>query len=128
MASLTPPGQATTAVPTVTGAPGDGAIALTSAIQRALSSNGVSLASAGGSGSYTIQGRVTMGTPSSGKQTIKIEWQVFDPAGKKVGTVSQNNSVPQGSLDGTWGKTADAAAAAAAQGILKLLPHQSATN
>ena len=127
-ASLTPAGRATTAVPIVTGAPGDGATALTAAIQRSLTSNGVQLAAAGGGGSYTVQGRVTMGTPSAGKQSIKIEWQVFDPAGKKVGTVSQNNSVPQGSLDGTWGKTADAAAAAAAQGILKLLPHQTATN
>ena len=45
-----------------------------------------------------------------------------DPTGKKLGTVSQKNEVPQGSLDGSWGKTADAAAAAAAQGIVKLLP------
>lgn len=124
--SLTPSGATTTAVPTVIGAPGDGATALTSAIQRSLSNNGVQLAAAGGTGSYTVQGKVTMGQPVAGKQTIKIEWMVFDPAGKKVGTVSQNNSVPQGSLDGTWGNTADAAAAAAAQGILKLLPHQSA--
>ena len=127
-ASLTPSGRAATAVPTVTGAPGDGATALTAAIQRSLTSNGVQLAAAGGGANYVVQGRVTMGAPSAGKQSIKIEWQVFDPAGKKVGTVSQNNSVPQGSLDGTWGKTADAAAAAAAQGILKLLPHQTATN
>ena len=127
-ASLTPPGEAATAIPTVIGAPGDGAQALTAALQRALSSNGVKLTSAGIAGAYTVQGRVTMGQPAGGKQTIKIEWQVFDPAGKKVGTVSQNNVVPQGSLDGPWGKTADAAAAAAAQGVLKLLPHQTATN
>ena len=38
----------------------------------------------------------------------------------------QNNDVPQGSLDGAWGKAADAAAAAAAQGILKLIPKQTA--
>ena len=121
--SLTPSGAQTTAIPAVTGAPGDGATALTSAIQRSLSGSGVQLAQAGGSGSYVVQGHVTMGAPVAGKQTIKIEWVVFDPAGKKVGTVSQNNSVPQGSLDGTWGKTADMAAQAAAAGILKLLPH-----
>ena len=127
-ASLPPRGDASTTVPVVTGAPGDGAQSLTSALQRALSGNGVKLAASGVSGSYTVQGRVTMGQPAAGKQSIKIEWMVFDPAGKKVGTVSQNNVIPQGSLDGPWGKTADAAAAAAAQGVLKLLPHQTATN
>ena len=127
-ASLPPRGDASTTIPVVTGAPGDGAQSLTSALQRALSGNGVKLAASGVSGSYTVQGRVTMGQPAAGKQSIKIEWMVFDPAGKKVGTVSQNNVIPQGSLDGPWGKTADAAAAAAAQGVLKLLPHQTATN
>jgi len=127
-ASLPPSGDATTVVPAVIGAPGDGATALTAALQHALTGSGVKLASAGGTGSYTVQGHVTMGQPAGGKQTIKIEWQVIDPAGKKVGTVSQNNVVPQGSLDGPWGKTADQAAAAAAQGVLKLLPHQTASN
>ena len=31
-----------------------------------------------------------------------------DPHGKKLGTVSQKNEIPEGSLDGAWGKTADA--------------------
>ena len=127
-ASLPAPGDASTAITVVTGAPGDGAQSLTAALQRALSGGGVKLAAAGMTGTYSVQGRVTMGQPAGGKQSIKIEWLVFDPAGKKVGTVSQNNQVPQGSLDGPWGKTADAAAAAAAQGVLKLLPHQTATN
>ena len=63
-----------------------------------------------------------MGPGKNGKQPITIDWDVKDPSGKKLGTVSQKNEVPQGSLDGAWGKTANAAAAAAAQGILKLLP------
>ena len=57
-----------------------------------------------------------------GKQSVQIDWNVKDPDGKKLGTVTQKNDIPQGSLDGSWGKTADAAAEAAAQGILKLLP------
>ena len=65
-----------------------------------------------------------MGAGKDGKQPIQIDWNVKDPQGKKLGTVSQKNEIPQGSLDGAWGKTADAAAAAAAQGILKLLPPQ----
>jgi hypothetical protein len=118
-----------TSVPSVTGAPGDGSATLTSAIQRELTKNGVALTSAPGGKSYKVEGKVAVGQGKDGKQPIQIDWNVIDPAGKKLGTVSQKNEVPQGSLDGAWGKTADAAAAAAAQGILKLLPQANkATN
>jgi hypothetical protein len=114
-------GPLLTSVPNVTGAPGDGGIALTGAIQRELSKNGISLTSAAGE-NYKVEGKVTVGVVRDGKQPITIDWHVKDPKGKQLGTVSQKNEVPQGSLDGAWGKTADAAAAAAAQGIIKLLP------
>lgn len=112
-------------VPTVSGAPGDGSAALTSAIQRELTRSGVSLANAT-SGAYKVEGKVVVGEGKDGKQPIQIDWHVKDPNGKKLGTVSQKNEIPQGSLDGQWGKTADLAASAAAQGILKLLPQQKA--
>lgn len=126
--SIEPTGPVTTMVPTVVGAPGDGSTTLTSAIQRELSKNGVSLTSAASQSTYRVEGKVAMGEARDGKQPITIDWNVVDPTGKKLGTVSQKNEVPQGSLDGSWGKTADAAAAAAAQGILKLLPQNKAVN
>lgn len=109
-------------VPSVTGAPGDGSVSLTRAIRSELSRNGVSLASAPTPQSYRVEGKVALKPAQAGKQEINIDWHVKDPKGKKLGTVSQKNAIPAGSLDGAWGKTADAAAAAAAQGILKLLP------
>ncbi len=115
-----------TLVPQVTGAPGDGSATLTSAIQRELTKNGVALTGTPGAQTYKVEGKVAMGQGKDGKQPIQIDWNVIDPKGKKLGTVSQKNEVPQGSLDGAWGKTADAAAAAAAQGILKLLPQSKA--
>ncbi len=115
-----------TTVSTVTGAPGDGSATLTTAIQRELSNKGVSLTPSPTGPAYKVEGKVAMGQGKDGKQPIQIDWNVIDPTGKKLGTVSQKNEVPQGSLDGAWGKTADAAAAAAAQGILKLLPQQKA--
>lgn len=118
-------GPASAMVPAVTGAPGDGGVALTSAIQRELSRNGVSLASVPAANTYRVQGNVAIGQSQDGKQPIQIDWTVVDPSGKKLGTVTQKNQVPQGTLDGAWGKTADAAASAAAQGILKLLPKKS---
>lgn len=109
-------------VPSVSGAPGDGSVSLTRAIRSELSRNGVALANTATPQSYRVEGQVALKPANGGKQEINIDWHVKDPSGKKLGTVSQKNAIPAGSLDGAWGKTADAAAAAAAQGILKLLP------
>jgi len=123
--SITQSGPVTAVVPLVTGAPGDGGPTLTTAIQRELSKSGLKLATVPDSQAYKVVGKVAMGANKDGKQPIQIDWNVLDPSGKKLGTVSQKNEVPAGSLDGSWGQTADAAAAAAAQGIIKLLPAKS---
>ena len=116
-------GKFNAVVPSVTGAPGDGSVALRNALQKELARNGVNMAQQVSTNTYRVEGEVKVGQGKAGKQPIQIDWHVKDPAGKKLGTVSQKNEIPQGSLDGPWGKTADAAAAAAAQGILKLLPN-----
>lgn len=121
------PGSTAAIVMAVQGAPGDGGVSLTHAIQRQLAGKGVSLTKLKTRSTYSVQGRVSMGKPTNGKQSIKIEWFVRDPSGKSLGTVAQNNSIPQGSLDGAWGKTADAVASAAVQGIVKLLPRKTAS-
>ena len=118
----------TAVVPSVTGAPGDGSESLTIAIQRELSRSGVSLSEQATPAAYRVEGKVKLGQGKDGKQPIQIDWFVKDPQGKQLGTVSQKNEIPEGSLNGSWGKVADAAAAAAAQGILKLLPKPTATN
>jgi hypothetical protein len=115
-------------VPSVTGAPGDGSTSLTAAIQRELSSKGVAIAEKPTAVAYRVEGTVTVGEAKQGKQPIHIEWLVRDPQGKKLGTVSQRNEIPEGSLDGQWGSTATQAAGAAAQGIVKLLPQPKAIN
>ena len=112
-------------VPYVTGAPGDGRSSLTAAIKKRLYAGGVKLA--GGSESagrnlYTVKGTVTVTDAGGGKETIKIDWQVLDPNGRSLGNVTQQNVIPKGSLSGPWGAIADAAAGAAANGIIKLLP------
>ncbi|MDX2288788.1 MAG: hypothetical protein NW217_08200 [Hyphomicrobiaceae bacterium] len=124
--SINRPGQVTAVVAGVTGAPGDGSVSLAGALQKELTRNGMQLAAASPQ-SYRINGRVKVGAGANGKQPIQIDWDVKDPQGKNLGTVSQKNEIPEGSLNGAWGKTADAAAAAAAQGILKLIPNATAT-
>ncbi|HSD91418.1 MAG TPA: hypothetical protein VLB11_00125 [Methyloceanibacter sp.] len=109
----------------VSGAPGDGQRSLTVALKKRLYAGGIKLANGPAVNVYTVKGSVKLADASGGKQSIRIDWQVLDPNGKKLGTVSQQNTIPKGSLNGPWGAIADAAAGAAADGILKLLPKSS---
>ena len=109
----------------VSGAPGDGQRSLPVALKKRLYAGGVKLANGPATNVYTVKGIVKMSNASGDKQNIRIDWQVLDPSGKKLGTVSQQNTIPRGSLNGSWGAIADAAAGAAADGILKLLPKSS---
>jgi hypothetical protein len=109
------------AVISVSGAPGDGATSLTAAIQRELASRGVGVTD-NAIGAYRVQGVIALGQAWNGRQAIHIEWTVTDPYGTKLGNVAQNNEIPEGALNGAWGKSAEQAAGAAAQGIARLMP------
>jgi hypothetical protein len=121
-------GQLVAVVPRVQGAPGDGSQSLSEAIRQELQGRGVGLVDVASANTYRVEGIVKLGDAKDGKQAILIEWQVKDPKGKKLGTVSQRNEIPAGSLDGEWGATAQQAAGAAVQGIVKLLPQKTAAN
>lgn len=121
-------GQLVAVVPRVQGAPGDGSQSLSEAIRQELQGRGVGLVEVASANTYRVEGIVKLGEAKDGKQPILIEWQVKDPKGKKLGTVSQRNEIPAGSLDGEWGATAQQAAGAAVQGIVKLLPQKTAAN
>jgi hypothetical protein len=121
-------GPVTALVGDISGAPGDGSTALKVALRRELSRGGLSLTEAQTAGVYRVEGKVHVGEGKDGKQPIQIDWSIKDAAGQSVGNVSQKNEIAQGTLDGAWGKTADLAAAAAAQGILKLLPPAKSIN
>ena len=126
--SIQRPGALAVVVPRVAGAPGDGANALALALQNELRRKNIPLATgAGVSTAHRIEGKVAMTAGGAGKQKISIDWVVKDPRGNKLGTVSQKNEIPAGSLNGKWGGTAGAAAAAAAQGIIRLLPQKTAS-
>jgi len=120
-----PKGPVTTMVSPVSGAPGDGSKSLTAAIKKRLYAKGIKLTSVQSDNTYTVKAVVSVKDASGGKENVRIDWQVLDPSGKRVGTVSQQNTIPKGSLNGPWGPIADAAAGAAADGIIKLLPKSS---
>jgi len=109
----------------VAGAPGDGQRSLTTALKKRLYAGGIKLANGVTENVYMVKGTVVLSDAAGGKQSIRIDWLVLDPSGKRLGTVSQQNTIPRGSLNGPWGAVADAAAGAAADGIIKLLPRSS---
>lgn len=109
----------------VSGAPGDGSRSLPAALKKRLYRDGVKIANGGARNVYTVKGSVKLTSAGSGKEKIRIEWRVLDPNGKSLGTVSQQNTIPKGSLNGPWGAIADAAAGAAAVKLKKFLPKAS---
>jgi hypothetical protein len=113
-------------VPGVTGAPGDGNTSLAAAMRQELQTAGVGIAGAGQSG-YTVAGKVTMGAKKAGKQPIKIDWRVTDPSGQHLATVTQNNEIGAGALDGPWGSIANDAAQGAAVKIKTLIDNDRAS-
>ncbi|MEC9367349.1 MAG: hypothetical protein VX871_01510 [Pseudomonadota bacterium] len=121
-ASLEQSNEIKVLVAPVTGAPGDGQKSLTLALKKQLFKRGMKLTSASGPGVYTIKGKVSVASAGNGQQDVKIDWQVFDPKGKELPTVSQSGRTAQGSLDKEWGPAADAAAGDAANEIAKLIP------
>jgi len=107
---------------TVVGAPGDGEQALGAALTRRLLAAGVKSATTLQTNVYDVQATVRVSPAPGGKQSIRIVWVVFSPAGDQLGVVAQTRDVRAGSLDKKWGAAADAAAGAAADDIVKLLP------
>ena len=108
-------------VPPVSGAPGDGRSSLTNALRQRLRVKGVQIASTGGVDVFKINGKVTLSRATSTTQNVKIVWQLLDPKGKDLGSVTQQSDVPKGSLDKSWGPAATSAGNAAATEILKLI-------
>jgi hypothetical protein len=106
----------------VAGAPGDGEQSLAAALARRLAAKGVKQATALEADVYDVQGTVRVTSAPRGKQSVRIVWVVFGPDGDQLGVVAQTKEVRKGALDKRWGAAADAAAAAAASDIIKLLP------
>lgn len=109
------------AVTGVTGATGDGNNELSMALKRVLSGAGWPVEDRPGQGILAIDGDIDVGEPRGKAQKVALRWTVKAPDGRTLGTIEQANEVPAGSLDKGWGKAADYAAQAAAEGIFDLV-------
>ncbi|NNE24091.1 MAG: hypothetical protein HKN11_15920 [Rhizobiales bacterium] len=109
------------AVTGVTGSPGKGNQELAAAMRRVLKQAGWPVYKSPRPDALTISGDVDLSARSGAAQKVALAWTVKSPGGKVLGTIRQANDVPAGSLDAGWGKTADYAAQAGAEGIFDLV-------
>jgi hypothetical protein len=107
---------------TVAGAPGDGEQALAAALSQQLEARGLKPATAFQANVYEVQGTVKLAPAGKGKQSVTIVWVVLGLDGTQLGITRQTKTVRKGSLDKKWGAAAEAAAQAAAEDIVKLIP------
>lgn len=108
-------------VPPVDGAPGDGALALATAMREALERRAVPIAAEISDDAYLVLGSVYLSAANQGRQSIEVFWTMLGPGGEQIGIVSQRNAVAAGRLDGAWGALAEAVAEGGAEGVIDIL-------
>ncbi|HTT80674.1 MAG TPA: hypothetical protein VMF86_13425 [Stellaceae bacterium] len=114
-------GRIRVAIGKVVGAPGDGASSLQTAITAVLQRQNLAIVARGGKADLHITADVTVSPAAQGRQHVKIVWHVRRGDGTEIGTVAQQNDVPQGQLAGPWGAVAYDVASAAAGGLMQLV-------
>ena len=108
-------------IKSVSGASGDGNIALQRAVIEALSDGGATVVDSATPCAVVVTATVGM-TPAETTDRIDIEWSMLSTADIFIGAVKQNNSVASGVLDKAWGRHAVQAARGARDGLLRLQP------
>ena len=112
------------AVLPVTGAPGDGNLALTRHMRAQLPKLGDIVQDAPEGADFTVAGRVRT-APGAGNATrVEIQWLISDAAGHDLGRVVQLNEVPAGSITPYWGDVAVVVVDEAAGGVQDVILRQ----
>ena len=103
----------------VEGAPGDGRQSLALAVLQALSDLGARRDDV--NPDVVLYGKVETKPATLSSLDVTISWRAVARDGHELGTVKVENTIPNGVLDGSWGPTAFAIAAAAQQDLMRLL-------
>lgn len=102
----------------VTGAPGDGNVALAQALAEILLQFDVVFVPAPIPEAFVIRGEVVVVKEKPAQDRVGILWLLEDMKGRELARVEQDNPVPAGSLASRWGQVALFAAEGAADGLL----------
>jgi hypothetical protein len=109
----------TISVKPVEGAPGDGSESLALAVLQALSDAGAKRDDV--NPEVILLGKMEIKPGGLDSQQVTISWRAVTPDKRELGVVKVENTVPTGALEGTWGPTAFAIAAAVQQDLLRLI-------
>ncbi|GBQ89738.1 MAG: hypothetical protein ABF959_13505 [Gluconobacter albidus] len=114
----------------VTGAPGDGNVALARAFYSSFPDKTNTVTTTEKGADFIVRGTVALKTGTAGNtghpvDHIEIVWHVLTPDGKEAGAATQLHDIAPHSLDGAWGDTADMAAEEAAQGVRTIVTNYS---
>lgn len=131
------PGARVVVLP-ISGAPGDGADSLPTALRAELEDRDVPLARDPEPQDLLVAGRVEVQPDGPGAERATITWRLLESSagdatgagdsaatgqgtGREIGRVAQSNRIPAGQLDGRWGQIARQVADYAADGLLDLI-------
>lgn len=131
------PGARVVVLP-ISGAPGDGADSLPTALRAELEDRDVPLARDPEPQDLLVAGRVEVQPDGPGAERATITWRLLESAagdaagnseseaarqeiGREIGRVAQSNRIPAGQLNGRWGQIARQVADYAADGLLDLI-------
>ena len=118
-AAATKPIYPSVSVKPVEGAPGDGRESLRLAVLQALTDGGARRDDVNPDVNLTCT--FESKTVDLTQMHVTITWRALSKDGKELGVLHLENDVPNGALDGTWGPTSFAIAAAAQPNLLKLI-------
>lgn len=105
----------------VDGAPGDGAVTLKAALERALRRAGYQVLPELKDDSLVVAGAVSIQPAGAGRERVTIGWSVLGSDGIELGQIDQENVIAAGLLDGPWGEVARQIAAGALEGITEVV-------
>jgi hypothetical protein len=109
----------------VTGAPGDGDIALTQQMRARLAVLGPVVLTTPTGADFIVKGDVKVVTIPKNQERVEIQWSVQTVSGDERGRVVQLNEIPAGTLDHYWGDVAVVVATEASNGVNDVIKRQS---
>lgn len=108
----------------VTGAPGDGDIALTRQMRTRLGVLGPIVQDTAKGADFAVYGHVKVVPLPRHQERVEIQWVIKDAKGRDRGRVVQLNVIPAGSLDRYWGNVAVVVATEASGGVDDVIKQQ----
>jgi hypothetical protein len=111
-------------VANVTGAPGDGNLALTQQMRARLAVLGPVVLTTPTGADFVVQGGVKVVPIPKGQERVEIQWIVKTASGGERGRVVQLNEIPAGTLNHYWGDVAVVVATEASNGVNDVILRQ----